>query len=278
MMSALLCNIADGIATVTLNRPERLNAFDAELGTAFDQTMVALDQDPDVWVVILTGAGRGFCAGADGGQLDKLAKRPDALNARPPGAALALFDSLVDAPIELRSRFLLPAALSKPVIAAINGPCLGVGFALACYCDIRFMADGAFCAAAFSRRGLVAESGLAWLLPRLIGSGAAADLLISGRRVHADEAEKIGLVAAVTEPEALMDRARAYAKDLVENVSPRSMRIIKRQLHQAQGQTLREALEVSHAELQASLRSLDFREGIAAARERRRPRFDGNQA
>ncbi len=272
----ILCERTGPVALVTLNRPDRLNAFDADLGVAYDKLMVELVQDAAVRAVVITGAGRGFCAGADTRQLDKLsASGPDGLRSRPPGAGHPIYDKLEGAPAELRTRFVAPAALGKPVIAAVNGACAGVGLAIACYSDVRFAADGAVFAAAFSRRGLIAEAGLAWILPRLVGLGPATDMLISGRKVEAGEALRLGLVSDVTAPDALLERAMTYADDIARNVSPRSAAAIKRQLRLAQDQTLREALETGHDAVRESLASEDFREGVAAMRERRPPRFSG---
>ena len=273
----ILCEIDAGVALVTLNRPERLNAFNADLGVAYDRLMVELAHDRSVRAVVLTGAGKAFCAGADAKQLDNLsASGPKGLRSRPPGASHPIYDGLADAPPEMRTRFLSPAALPKPVICAINGACAGVGLALACYSDVRFAAEGAVFAAAFPRRGLIAEAGLAWVLPRLVGLGPATDMLISGRKVEAREGLQLGLVADVTQPHALLARALAYARDLAENVSPRSATAIKRQLRLAQSQSLHQALELGYQELRESLASADFRESVAATRERRLPRFTGD--
>ena len=272
----ILCQVEAGVALVTLNRPERLNAFNGELGPAYDELMTRLGQDREVRVVVLTGAGKGFCAGADAKELDKLSDSgAGGLRSRPPGAGHPVYDALADAPAEVRTRFLSPAALPQPVIAAVNGACAGVGLALACYSDVRFASETAVFAASFARRGLIAEAGLAWILPRLAGLGAASDMLLSGRKVGAAEALRIGLVGEVTQPDQLLPRVLAYARDLAENVSPRSAAVIKRQLRAGQDQSLREALDLGYVELRESVASGDFREGVAAMRERRPPRFTG---
>jgi enoyl-CoA hydratase/carnithine racemase len=272
----LLSQVEGGVALVTLNRPERLNAFNGDLGVAFDTLMVELAQDRHVRAIVLTGAGKGFCAGADAKELEKLsASGPQGLRSRPPGAAHPIYDALTQAPAELRTRFLIPAAMPQPVIAAVNGACAGVGLALACASDVRFASEEAMFAASFARRGLIAEGGLAWLLPRLVGFGAASDMLISGRKVGAEEALRIGLVGEVTAQGAVVERALAYAREIADQVSPRAAAVIKRQLRSAAEQTLRQALETGHAELRSSLASADFREGVAALRERRPPRFTG---
>lgn len=272
----LLCQLDAGVALVTLNRPDRLNAFNADLGAAFDKLMVRLAQDHTVRAIVLTGSGKGFCAGADAKELDKLAEAPQELRNRPPGTAHPIFDALTEAPAELRTRYLIPAAVPQPVIAAVNGACAGVGLALACACDMRFGAEHAVFAASFSRRGLIAEGGLAWILPGLVGFGAASDLLLSGRKMPAQEALRLGLVAELTSSSGLLERALGYARDIADHVSPRSATVIKRQLRAAQTQTLREALAAGHAALRESLASADFREGVAALGERRAPRFTGD--
>jgi enoyl-CoA hydratase/carnithine racemase len=271
------CQVDAGVALVTFNRPERLNAFNAEIGVAYDHLMVSLGQDRGVRVIVLTGAGKGFCAGADAKELDKLSDAgAQGLRSRPPGAEHPIYDALADAPAETRTRYVSPAAVPQPVIAAINGACAGVGLALACYSDVRFASETAVFAASFARRGLIAEAGLAWVLPRLVGLGPASDMLLSGRKVTAQEALRIGLVGEVTAADELLPRALAYAHDLADNVSPRSAAVIKRQLRAGQRQSLHEALDTGYRELRASVGSADFREGVAAMRERRAPRFTGD--
>jgi len=164
-------------------------------------------------------------------------------------------------------------AMPQPVIAAVNGPCIGAGLGLAVSCDVRFASQTAYFSTIFSRRGLIAEFALAWSLPRLIGRGAASDLLLSGRRVSATEALQIGLVSEILSADALLQHAIDYAHDIAENVSPRSARVIKAQLRAAEGETLPEALATADEALQGSLASADFREGMAALRERRPPAF-----
>ncbi|MBV9511058.1 MAG: enoyl-CoA hydratase/isomerase family protein [Caulobacteraceae bacterium] len=275
-MTDLVSSVVDrGVALVTLNRPERLNAVDREMGPQFDAVMAGLAADTAVRVVVLTGAGRAFCAGADMERLrDLRVSEGRSLNVPTPGEPDPLFDA-IDAPPELRARYLLPMALPQPVIAAVNGACAGVGFLLACACDLRFASQSAVFAAAFSRIGLTAEGGLAWRLPQLIGEGASADLLFSGRKVAAPEALSLGLVKAVAPPEALMAETMAYARDLADKVSPRSLRVIKRQLRAARAQTPLEALALAHREVVASLASADFAEGLAAFLEHRPPHFPG---
>jgi enoyl-CoA hydratase/carnithine racemase len=166
-------------------------------------------------------------------------------------------------------------ALTKPVIAAINGPVVGLGLVITLYCDLRFASDAARFSTAFARRGLVAEYGMAWMLPRLVGHANALDLLFSARMIDAAEALRMGLVNQVYPQEAFHEKVLGYALDLASNVSPRSLRVIKRQVYDAMFQTLAESFEISEQEMLASLKSEDFKEGVAHFVEKRPPVFTG---
>src|SRR5208337_1637749 len=166
-------------------------------------------------------------------------------------------------------------ALSKPVIAAVNGPAVGLGLVIALYCDLRWASDAARLSTTFARRGLIAEYGMAWMLPRLVGLPNALDLLLSARTIDAAEALRIGLVNQVFPQNVFLDTVRENARELASSVSPRSMRVIKRQLYEAMFQSLAEAFEVSEQEMLASLASEDFKEGVAHYVEKRPPAFTG---
>ncbi len=203
---------------------------------------------------------------ADGGA--SLLQTP-ADGSRPP------LETLTDVPEGLRRRYVSPFAISKPVIAAINGAVAGVGFSLAVACDIRFAAHEAFFTAGFPRRGLTAEAGLAWSLPALVGRGNASDILLSGRRVTSEEALRMGLVNAVFDDDGLLPHTLTYAREMAAQCSPRSTRVIKRQLRLSQDQTFPEALEMSMHEVVESLKSADFAEGVASFKDKRPPEFTG---
>jgi enoyl-CoA hydratase/carnithine racemase len=269
--------VDDQVALVTLNRPERLNAMGNDMGRQFDRIMVRIAQDEDVRAVVLTGAGRGFCAGADMERLARFSEsKGTSAHVPQPGEATGAYRDLVgSAPQELLTRYCAPQAVPQPVIAAVNGPCAGIGLALAVMCDVRFASEAAFFVAPFGKRGLVAETGLASSLAALVGSGAAADMLLSGRKVQADEALRIGLADHLKAPAQLLPDALAYAREIASNVSPRSARIIKRQLWQARSQSFADAVALSMAETKASLLSEDFAEGLLHFREKRAPRFTG---
>jgi enoyl-CoA hydratase/carnithine racemase len=161
------------------------------------------------------------------------------------------------------------------VIAAVNGPAVGLGFIISLYCDLRFASDSARFGTAFAKRGLIAEYGLAWLLPRLIGPANALDMLFSARLVDANDALRMGLVNQVFPQSSFMDSVYAYAKDLAYDVSPRSMRVIKDQVYNALFQTLSEAFETSEKEMVQSLQCEDFKEGVAHFLEKRSAAFTG---
>lgn len=269
----VLYEVKDRIATITFNRPDRLNAFNAEMAAGLRQAMEKAARDEGVRVVILTGAGRGFCAGADMERLSGTAGSGGANLAReaPPPPLEAGGSRRAD----FQQRYSYFPAVPKPIIAAVNGPAAGLGFIFACYCDIRFAGSEAIFTTAFSRRGLIAEYGLAWLLPRLVGPAHAADLLYSARRVSAEEAARIGLVNRVLPQAKLMDEVRAYAGELAGAVSPRSMSVMKRQLWEGLMSGLGEAIELANAEMPPAFKSEDFREGVAHFVEKRPARFTG---
>jgi len=271
----LLCEISDGVALVTFNRPARLNAFSRAMNDQFDELMISLEQSPDVRAVVLTGAGKGFCVGTDMADLSQTQKDGKSESFPHPKHPPALYNAFENASDDLKSRFILPKAMSKPVIAAVNGACSGIGLALACSSDVRFASETTVFTAIFARRGLTAETGLAFMLSALIGMGAASDMLLSGRRIVAAEAEKMGLVSAVLPPDDLLPHALTYARDVAQNVSPRSTAVIKRQIWQAQQGNFLDAAVLAYREAGLSLRSEDFREGVAHFVEKRPPHFTG---
>src|ERR1700759_1072582 len=258
-----------GVAILTFNRPERLNAWGPDIAAGFYAAVDRAEQDPAVRVIVLTGRGRGFCAGAYLGAPSAAAKVGETLEK-------AGRTNLADLVGERPPHFV--TTLRKPVIAAINGSCVGIGLTQALMCDVRFAAAGAKFAASFARRGLIAEYGVSWILPRLTGWGVALDLLLSGRTFLADEAAQLGLVKEVVPPEQLMKRAMEYAEDIAQNCSPASMAIIKRQTY---GDAMREVVQASsRAEvlLQESLQRPDVIEGITSFLDKRAPSFPGLSA
>jgi enoyl-CoA hydratase/carnithine racemase len=264
----ILYAVDRGVATVTLDRPERLNAWTPVMGAELRDAMVAAAGDPAVRAIVLTGAGRGFCAGADMSTLSEI-------------SAAGENEIRPVKPIDPQGRadFQHPMtwlpAIEKPVIAAVNGPAAGLGLALILFCDLRFAADNAKFVTAFSRRGLIAEHGTSWMLTRLVGHSRALDLMFSSRRVDAEEAFRMGLADRVFPAGTLMQETQAYARDLAENVSPRSLRIMKRQLWDALFTDLVSSMADADREMALSLKSDDFKEGVAHFLEKRPARFTG---
>lgn len=270
----ILYEAKDRVATVTLNRPEKLNAWTGVMGREVRQAMDEAARDESVRVIILTGAGRGFCAGAD---MQLLSGIVDAGTVRESDERPARSASAADA--SMRADFRGPYAyfptVPKPIIAALNGATAGLGLVIALYCDLRIAADAAVFTTAFSRRGLIAEHGVSWMLPRLVGLQHGLDLLLSARKISAAEALAMGLVSQVRPAASLMDDVRAYARELADLVSPRSIRVMKRQIWEAQFQSLAEATAVAGEEMTLSFTSEDFKEGVAHFVEKRPPRFTG---
>jgi enoyl-CoA hydratase/carnithine racemase len=269
----ILYDVSQRIATVTLNRPDRLNAYTASLGEQLRAAMRRATDDPGVRVIILTGAGRGFCAGAD---MDSLAAGTASGGANFAAEAPAEpppFDAASSPDYQTPHSYF--PAVPKPIIAAINGACAGLGLVYALYCDQRFAAAGAKFTTAFARRGLIAEHGISHTLPRLVGLSRALDLLVSARKFDADEALRLGVVDRVLPPAELMAATRAYALDLADNVSPRSMAVIKRQLWAVDQLSMRQAIEVGNQEMLGSFSSEDFKEGVAHFVEKRPAAFTG---
>ena len=263
-------DVVDAVATVTLNRPNRLNAWTGRMHAEYRWCLAQAEDDPEVRVIVVTGAGRGFCAGADAQALTQHAEAggyDDGLREPPatPGYGVRP---------EFDHDFAFHYGMAKPVIAAINGPAAGVGLVLACYCDLRFAAAGAKLTTSAPRLGLPAEYGLSWVLPRLVGIGHAADLLLSSRVVLAEEAATMGLVNRVLPPDELLPFVADYARRLATEVSPASLRETKRQLYGDLHGDVGTAVTRSVELLDRMMGEPDYAEGVRAYVDRRPPRFD----
>ena len=269
----ILYAIHDRVATITLNRPDRLNAYTQSMGEELRAALTHADADDNVRAIVLTGAGRGFCAGADISLLQSVVEH--GTHPLPAPAASGAITSGADTRADFQRQYSYFPAIPKPVIAAINGPAVGLGLVIAMFCDVRFASQDARFGTAFARRGLIAEYGLAWLLPRIVGNANALDVLLSARIFDAQEALRIGLVNQVIAAGEFMDYVYAYAKELTDSVSPRSTRVIKRQVYTAMFQSLDEALDTASEEMRASLECEDFKEGVAHFVEKRAPAFTG---
>ncbi len=268
-LRAIRYEVAERVALITLDRPERLNAWTGRMDEEHRWAVAEAEADPEVRVIVLTGAGRGFCAGADTQALTGLAGAgtyDDGVRGEPPTPGYGV-----------RPDFDHPHAfhlgLTKPVIAAVNGAAAGVGFVLACYADIRFAAAGAKLTTSFGRLGLPGEWGITWLLPRLVGPARAAELLYSSRVVLAEEAERIGLVNRVLPPDELLDGTLDFARTMAREIAPSSLRVLKAQLWADQLDPLETSIRRAEELLGTMIGAPDFGEGVAALTERRPPRF-----
>ncbi|MEN8185332.1 MAG: enoyl-CoA hydratase-related protein [Myxococcota bacterium] len=243
MYESILLEIADGIATLTLNRPEKRNAYTTEMGEEVVDAFLRIREDPAVRAVILTGAGRGFCAGVD---LEHLRAHQSGKHASV-GPRLGEEDFLTRLPLELLE-------YPKPVIAAVNGAAIGVGVTMILPCDIRLAAAGAKLGLTFTKLGLLPGLGSTHLLPRLVGMGRALELVLTARVILAEEAAAIGLVNAVVPGEALLDRAREMATAMAE-ARPEVLAAAKRALHAGAGSSMAEAMKHEQIESAALRRT-----------------------
>ncbi|MGA0878684.1 MAG: enoyl-CoA hydratase-related protein [Ilumatobacteraceae bacterium] len=247
----------NGVAVVTLNNPDRMNAWSSSMSTAFFARLEECRQDPAVRVVVVTGAGRGFCPGADMDALNQIRANPAA--GAGPATGGGRFSDLVSYP--------------KPIIAAINGAVAGVGLVMALFCDLRFAASGVKFTTAFSRRGLIAEYGSSWVLPKLVGLPRALDLLLSGRVITAEDACAMGLVNGVVPGDELMPHVMAYAGDLAENCCPTSWAIMKHQVYGDWELDADTATSNAIRLMNESVQRQDFQEGVQSYLDKRAPRF-----
>lgn len=268
--STLTLAVDDGVATLTLNRPDKLNAYTATMGAEIEDAFLRADADDSIRVVIVTGAGRGFCAGADissgAGAFDSKAEGSVAFQDAGSSGRRGGGAGFVGAMFNCR----------KPIIAAINGAAVGVGVTLTLPMDIRICADGVKFGFVFARRGLVPEAGSAWFLPKLVGLPQALRWCLSGRLIQADEALAGGLVSEVVAPDALLVRAREIADEIAENTAPVSIALTRQMLWRFAGAPDPfELLKVDGAYAFELGGGPDVREGVAAFLEKRAPDFPG---
>jgi enoyl-CoA hydratase/carnithine racemase len=270
MYEQILYEVNDPVATITLNRPERLNAWTTRMGAEVKHAVAEAEGDERVVAIVITGAGRGFCSGADLQDLKGISDGrsrgaiPDALDAEPGDPSMGP---------DFRGTYTYLLSVRKPVIAAINGPVAGMALPISLCCDMRFASDRASFLTAFSRRGLIAEWGIAWLLPRLVGPAHALDLLFSSRKLDAAEAERIGLVNRVVPHDDLLKWVREYVEELATQCSPASMTVMKRQVYQQLTESLGPAEKDAIELMLGTFKSPDFSEGVNAFLEKRAPRF-----
>jgi enoyl-CoA hydratase/carnithine racemase len=259
--------VEDGIGTLTLSRPQRMNAWTGRMHTEYRWCLAQLDANVDVRVIIVTGAGRGFCVGGDADALSGHVRK----GGYDPGTPPELAEPGYGVAPEFDASFAYHFGLTKPVLAAINGPAAGVGLALACFADLRFAAAGARFTTAHGKLNLPAEYGLSWLLPRMIGLTRASELLLSSRVFTAEEALSMGLVNEVFPRDEVLEATRKYARNLLATVSPNSLRQTRWQMYRDLHRDV--AASVTHSELLLNemMREPDYAEGVAAFLGKRPP-------
>ena len=273
MYQEISYSVEDPVATITMNRPEALNALTGRMMAEIRHALAAAESDPAVVGIILTGAGRGFCAGADIGNLDSMASDDGSSAASDDLSALAADPGDAEMGENFRITYTYILSVQKPIIAAINGPCAGLGFCYALLCDMRFAERQAKFTTAFSQRGLIAEHAASWLLPRLIGTGKALDLLWSARKFLADEAYELGVVERVVDTGESVEAAASYIRELAAVASPTSFKVIKAQVYRHLNMELADAMKESNELMAESLEREDFKEGVRSFIEKRPPEF-----
>jgi len=260
----------DSVATVTMNRPEKMNAWTPKMGAEMRTAMLDAERDPSIGAIIVTGAGRAYCAGADMGGLSNIAAGSAA-----PRAAEKPDEWLAAQRADYRTSYSWPLALNTPVIGAINGACVGLGFTTCLYQDIRIASENARMGLIFTQRGLAIEHGSSWMLPRIIGLARATELAITGRLVDANEALELGLVNRVVPADKLMPTVREIASGIASKCSPLGVAQAKKMIYQHLFTDLATAVRDDDASMEMMTRSEDFKEGVKAFVEKRAPKFTG---
>jgi enoyl-CoA hydratase/carnithine racemase len=268
----ILYDVDDPVATITLNRPDQLNAWTERMGVEVRHAIATAEADPAVVGIVITGAGRGFCAGADMKTLSGITEGASAMFSEEP--ALPPAPPMAPRADDLDGEYTYLLGCPKPIIAAINGACAGMAVPIALACDLRFMADDAVIVTAFAQRGLIAEWGLSWLLPRVVGSAHAMDLLISSRKVTGTEAAAMGLVNKALPTDQVLRHAQDYVRDMAARCSPTSISIMKRQVYSQLHAGLGPAELESRRLMVESFSRSDMKEGVQSFLEKRPPSFE----
>ena len=268
----IIYQVDDPVAVIKFNRPEALNAFTNRMLAEIRHALAAAETDEKVVGIILTGEGRGFCPGMDMNALDAISdgdvgKTDDLAELKAQPGDPELGDNF-----QVTYSYLM--SIRKPVIAAINGACAGLGLAIASMTDLRIVERSAKFSTAFSQRGLIAEHGISWTLPRLIGSGNALDLLWSARKFTGAEAKDIGLAEKRVEDGESLATAIDYVRNLAASSAPKSLQVMKAQIYRHMNMQLGDAMRETNDWMAASLQRDDFREGVRSFIEKRPPNFE----
>jgi len=267
----IIYEVSDPVATITLNRPAALNALTAKMLAEIRHAVAAAEQDKSVVGIVLTGAGRGFCPGMDMNALDSMSSGSSGAKDDLSHLQASPGDAEMGENFRLAYTYLM--SVRKPIIAAINGACAGLGFAIATLADLRVVERQAKFSTAFSQRGLIAEHGVSWTLPRLIGSGNALDLLWSARKFNGEEAKEIGLAERLVETGEALATAQEYVRNLAASAAPVSLQVMKSQVYRHLNMPLGEAIAEPNDWMAQSLTKDDFREGVRSFIEKRPPQF-----
>jgi len=267
----ILYRVDDPVAVITMNRPDALNAFTVRMLAEIRHALAEAEADERVVGIVLTGAGRGFCAGMDMNALNNMSGGSSSAAEDLSTLKASPGDPDMGEDFHVTYSYLL--SVRKPILAAVNGACAGLGFVFALLSDMRFVDRSARFSTAFSQRGLIAEHGASWMLPRLIGPGRALDLLWSARKFDGEEAARLGLAERLCEPGGSADAACDFVRELAASASPTSLKVIKAQVYRHLNMPLGEAMRETNAWMDESLEREDFREGVRSYIEKRPPHF-----
>lgn len=261
--------VSEGVALLTLNNPARRNAWGGRMSVEYRWALHHAHQDPKVRVVVVTGQGKDFCVGADSAQLNSIEQSGGQYQKE----QLELPSYIEGTPQQFQRNHAYPLSISKPIIAAVNGSCAGVGFIVASYADLRFGAQNNKIKSAFARLGLPAEYGLGWILPRIMGRTNAMQILLDGDSIDGAEALRLGWLQKLYKAEELLDKTMVYARKLARESSGYSMSCIKRQLNFDAEGDFSSAYTRSVEDMNKALTLPDFKEGLRALKEKRPTNF-----